>query len=147
MDSIMIFVWLGLVALALFCEAMTTSLVAIWFVPAALASLLLSFFQIEVWLQVVVFFALSILMILLFQLVFKKKLRAKQSAMRTNTDRLLGERAVVTEEIDNLMATGAVKISGQEWSARSCDERKIAVGTVVEILSISGVKLICKPIG
>lgn len=146
MDSIMIFVWLGLVVLALFCEAMTASLVAVWFIPASLVSLVLSFLELEVWIQVTVFFALSILMILLFQLVFKKKLRARQSAMKTNTDRLLGERAVVTEEIDNLMATGAVKISGQEWSARSHDESKIAVGTVVEILSISGVKLICKPI-
>jgi len=146
MDYIMIFVWLAVVVGGVFCEAMTVSLVAIWFVPAALISLLLSLFGVTEWIQVVVFFVLSIVMILVFRQLFKKRIRAKQASVKTNSDRLLGQRAVVTEEIDNLMARGAVKISGQEWSARSENDTNIPVGSTVEILAISGVKLICKPI-
>ena len=146
MDYIMIFVWLAVVVGGVFCEAMTVSLVAIWFVPAALISLLLSLFGVAEWIQVLVFFLLAFAMIAVFRHIFKKRIRDKQTSVKTNTDRLLGKRAVVTEEIDNLHALGAVKIEGQEWSARSEGDINIPVGTTVEILAVAGVKLICKPI-
>ena len=146
MDYIMIFVWLAVVVGGVFCEAMTVSLVAIWFVPAALISLLLSLFGVAEWIQVLVFFLLAFAMIVVFRHIFKKRIRDKQTSVKTNTDRLLGKRAVVTEEIDNLHALGAVKIEGQEWSARSEGDINIPVGTTVEILAVAGVKLICKPI-
>ena len=146
MDYIMIFVWLAVVVGGVFCEAMTVSLVAIWFVPAALISLLLSLFGVAEWIQVLVFFLLAFAMIAVFRHIFKKRIRDKQTSVKTNTDRLLGKRAVVTEEIDNLHALGAVKIDGQEWSARSEGDNSIPVGTTVEILAVAGVKLICKPI-
>jgi membrane protein implicated in regulation of membrane protease activity len=146
MDYIMIFVWLAVVVGGVFCEAMTVSLVAIWFVPAALISLLLSLFGVAEWIQVLVFFLLAFAMIVVFRHIFKKRIRDKQASVKTNTDRLLGKRAVVTEEIDNLHALGAVKIDGQEWSARSEGDISIPVGTTVEILAVAGVKLICKPI-
>ena len=60
-----------------------------------------------------------------------------------NADGLIGELAVVTEEIDNLLGTGSVKIQHQTWSARSSKEEKIAIGSVVRVEEISGVKLIC----
>ena len=146
MDYIMIFVWLAVLVGGVFCEAMTVSLVAIWFVPAALISLLLSLFGVAEWIQVLVFFLLAFAMIVVFRHIFKKRIRDKQTSVKTNTDRLLGKRAVVTEEIDNLHALGAVKIDGQEWSARSEGDISIPVGTTVEILAVAGVKLICKPI-
>ena len=146
MDYIMIFVWLAVVVGGVFCEAMTVSLVAIWFVPAALISLLLSLFGVAEWIQVLVFFLLAFAMIAVFRHIFKKRIRDKQTSVKTNTDRLLGKRAVVTEEIDNLHALGAVKIDGQEWSARSEGDISIPVGTTVEVLAVAGVKLICKPI-
>lgn len=146
MDYIMIFVWLAVVVGGVFCEAVTVSLVAIWFVPAALISLLLSLFGVAEWIQVLVFFLLAFAMIVVFRHIFKKRIRDKQTSVKTNTDRLLGKRAVVTEEIDNLHALGAVKIDGQEWSARSEGDISIPVGTTVEVLSVAGVKLICKPI-
>ena len=146
MDYLMIFVWLAVVVGGVFCEAMTVSLVAIWFVPAALISLLLSLFGVAEWIQVLVFFLLAFAMIVVFRHIFKKRIRDKQTSVKTNTDRLLGKRAVVTEEIDNLHALGAVKIDGQEWSARSEGDINVPVGTTVEILAVAGVKLICKPI-
>ena len=146
MNYIMLFVWLAVVIVSVFCEAMTVSLVAIWFVPSALISLILSIFGVAEWIQVVVFFALSFAMILLLRRIFRKKLLAKQEATKTNTDSLIGRQAVVVEDIDNLMAKGAVRIGGQEWSARSESGDPIKAGIAVEILAVSGVKLICKPI-
>ena len=52
---------------------------------------------------------------------------------------------MVTSEIDNLQAIGQVTVGGQEWSARSCEDRvRIPVGSVVNVVSISGVKLIVR---
>ena len=42
--------------------------------------------------------------------------------------------------------TGAVRLSGVEWTARSADGSPVAVGTVVRIDAIEGVKLIVTPV-
>ena len=49
------------------------------------------------------------------------------------------------EKIDNVAATGAVKIDGKVWTARSeRDNITIDEGTLVKAMAIEGVKLICK---
>ena len=62
--------------------------------------------------------------------------------IRTNAQTLIGEEAVVLEPIDNLQSQGRVMIHGQEWAARSVDEKeKFEKDAVVLVQSISGVKL------
>ena len=56
----MIYVWLGVVVMAIVAEAATTDLIAIWFMPAALVSLILAVAHIPLWIQVVVFIALVV---------------------------------------------------------------------------------------
>ena len=142
----MIWIWLTVMVLALVCEACTTALVSIWFVPPAIISMVLAIIEVDVWVQVVVFFVVSIASIALFHSLFKKKL-ANSRKKATNTDILIGEKAVVTEDIDNLRAVGCVKINGQLWSALADDENeKIESGDIVEILAIKGVKLVCRKI-
>ena len=55
---------------------------------------------------------------------------------------LLGKEAVVTEDINNTHATGAVKIKGTVWTARSSDDSEIPEGEIVIVKAIEGVKLI-----
>ena len=63
----------------------------------------------------------------------------------TNADALIGRDCVVTEDIDNLAGTGAVKIGGKVWTARTEDENeKYAQGDVVKAVRIEGVKLIVR---
>lgn len=62
--------------------------------------------------------------------------------IRTNAQTLIGEEAVVLEPIDNLQSQGRVMIHGQEWAARSVDEKEtFEKDAVVRVQSISGVKL------
>lgn len=49
---------------------------------------------------------------------------------------------MVTEQIDNLGASGYVSLNGQEWMARSSDDGIIDKGKTVVIDRISGAKLI-----
>ena len=61
---------------------------------------------------------------------------------RTNAQTLIGEEAVVLEPINNLRSQGRVMIHGQEWAARSVDEKEtFEKNAVVLVQSISGVKL------
>ena len=59
----------------------------------------------------------------------------------TNADRVIGQTALVTEDIDNVEGKGLVVISGQVWSARSEHGVAIPAGTQVRVLRIEGVKV------
>ena len=63
---------------------------------------------------------------------------------QTNVNSLIGKKAVVIQDIDNLAQTGQVRINDIEWTARSADDEKIGKDTVVTIQEIRGVKLIVK---
>ena len=135
--------WIVVLVLALAAEALTADLVAVWFFPAALVSMVLAFFSVPWPVQLLVFLLLGLALVFATRPLCKKLM--KNGQIKTNTDALVGAVALVTEEICNIKESGEVKINGLRWSARSLDPaRVIAVGEEVEILEIKGVKLIVK---
>ena len=94
--------------------------------------------------QITLFFAVSVVLLAALRPLVKKYLRPR--TVRTNAAGNIGREAIVTEAIDNLHETGAVRLSGVEWTARSADGSPVAVGTVVRIDAIEGVKLIVTPV-
>lgn len=96
-------------------------------------------------LQWTVFIAVSAGLLALLRPVLKKYLRVKPT--KTNADRLVGQEALVTEEIDNLRETGAIRINGVLWTAKSADDTQIPIGTRVVIERIEGAKVYVKPAG
>ena len=58
----------------------------------------------------------------------------------------VGKECMVLEEINNVAGTGAVKVAGKVWTARSADGDIIPEGSRAEAIRIEGVKLIVKPI-
>ena len=84
---------------------------------------------------------LALALLILARPVLDKAMKKNQ--VKTNIDSLIGEKAKVTEIINNIDETGAVFINGLTWTARSEDSNKIIEpGEVVEIKAVSGVKLI-----
>ena len=58
-------------------------------------------------------------------------------AVRTGVAALIGERAVVTEQVDG--HNGRIKLKGEVWSARTYDPSHVIVaGKHVEVVSIDG---------
>jgi len=90
-------------------------------------------------LQIVVFITFSALLLIITRPLVKKRLL---NTTPTTTDALIGCKAIVTEDIDNLQGLGCVKIQGKLWSARSDSGEMIPSGTSVRVLKIEGVKLI-----
>ena len=133
-------VWLVLMVVLLIVEAATAGLTCIWFALGALAALIAALFDAAVWLQVVWFLVVSILTLWLTRPLALKYLNSRKVA--TNADRVVGAEGVVSEDIDNIAGTGAVKLDGKEWTARSGSGALIEKGAVVIVKRIEGVKLI-----
>ena len=136
--------WAAVLLCSISTEIATTELVAIWFMPGALASLILSFFDVKPWILWVTFVVISTIFLILAKTVIRKKFFKNVGKEKTDTDLLIGKRAKVEEDINNADEVGAVKINGQIWSARMEDDNDTATaGEFVFIKRILGVKLIC----
>lgn len=136
------YMWIAVVVLAIVAEVSTVSLVAIWFMPSAIISMILAFLNVPVPIQVLVFLAVSAVLIICSRTIFKKALFARH--VPTNADAVIGETAVITEDVCNIESRGLAKVRGQIWSARSADGEDLRAGELVTVVSIEGVKLICK---
>ena len=130
-------VWFILFVIFVAAEIVTAgALVSIWFCFGALAAMSFT-------IQMVIFIAVSVVLLIFTKPFAKKLLNGRIEA--TNAPALIGKYGIVTEEINNIEAVGAVKIDGKIWTARSSDEREIIKeGAEVKILDIQGVKLIVK---
>ena len=134
------FMWLIIAVILFAIEAVTVNLTTIWFGFGALVAMVTAALGGATNIQIILFIAVT-LVLLIFTRPFAVKYIKKTS---TNVDTLIGKQAIVTEKIDNLAGTGQVKIDGNLWTARSESGFIIAEREVVEIVKISGVKLIVK---
>lgn len=131
-------IWLALMVIFLVVEASSVTLVSLWFAVGALAAMVASLFGAEIWLQVVLFLAVSCALLACLRPLVRKFIKPKVTA--TNVDSIIGSQGYVTTEIDNLAACGQVKLGSMEWTARSTSGETIAAGTLVKVDKIEGVK-------
>ncbi len=137
--------WVVALVVFLIVEAVTAGLVSIWFVFGSLVALICAALGAAVWLQIFWFVIVSVATLVLTRPLVKRYVDSRSVA--TNADRSIGRAAVVTERIDNLAATGAVKLDGVVWTARSTDDAvAIETGERVTVRAIEGVKLIVERI-
>lgn len=134
-------IWLAVLVVCVGIEIATMGLTTIWFAGGALVSAILAALNAPPWLQIVAFFAVSLILLYLTRPVAVKYFN--KDRVKTNVESLIGRQAIVISEIDNLQGIGQVTVGGQEWSARSMkDDVQLPVGSVVVVRSVSGVKLI-----
>lgn len=133
--------WLIVLAICAIVELVTLGLTSVWFAGGALVAALVSLVCPYFWVQVIVFAAVSFGL-----LIFTKPIAVKyfnKGRVRTNAESLIGERAIVVSEIDNIKAIGEVTVKGLDWSARTLvDGIVIPEKAVVVIKKIEGNKLI-----
>lgn len=124
-------------------EALTVGLVTIWFAGGALVALAAALLGASMPVQVILFFVVSIGLLVSTRKVFVKKLKTGNA--KTNVDALIGEEAKVLTTIKPF-EPGSIKLKGQEWTAVARDENLIiASGEIVKVIAIEGVKAVVKP--
>ncbi len=138
----MLWVWIGLIVVTAAVEAATVQLVTVWFAVGGVAGLIAYAAGLEIWLQILIFALVSAVALAVTRPLVKKFTNGRK--MPTNADRYIGEKAVVTEKIENDLSKGAVKIGGLEWTARSVDSETAEVGEQVTVEAIEGAKLIVR---
>ena len=139
-----IYIWLALMVLFLVVEAATVTTTSLWFAGGSLAALIVAAVKGPVWLQVAVFLAVSAVLLACLRPVVKKHFTPK--LVRTNVDSIIGTQGYVTGDIDNVSATGTVKLGAMEWTARSTLGTGIPKGTLVKVDKIEGVKAFVTPV-
>lgn len=142
MMNTMVWVWLAVMAVAVFLEMSTMALVSVWCAVGALVSVFAAYFGAPPTAQLLLFIGVSIVTAAVVRPLAKKY--ADPYKVPTNADRLVGMEARVTETINNGYPTGAVYADGKTWTARSADGEVIPAGATVEIVRMEGVKLLVR---
>jgi membrane protein implicated in regulation of membrane protease activity len=137
-------VWLVLLVVFLMVEGVTVTLVSSWFAAGALVALIASLLSAPIWLQVTLFLLVSCIALSMLRPLLRKFITPK--VVKTNVDAIVGTQGLVTASIDNVTASGQVKLGAMEWSARSTSGEKIEVGTLVKVDRIEGVKAFVSPV-
>lgn len=133
--------WLIIFVVCIAVEIATMGLTTIWFAGGSLIAAVVAALAAPVWLQIVVFLAVSFVLLYFTRPVAVKYFN--KDRVKTNVESMIGKQAIVISEINNLQGIGQVTVGGIEWSARTVKEDiTLPVGSVVVVRAISGVKLI-----
>lgn len=136
-------IWLSLLVVFLAVEASTVTLVSLWFAAGALAAMVVSLLSKAIWLQVAVFLAVSAILLTALRPLVRRHFTPRITA--TNIDSVIGSTGLVTAPIDNVTASGQVKLGAMVWTARSTSGDPIETGTRVRVDRIEGVKVFVSP--
>jgi len=134
-------IWVFLSVLCAIIEVFTLGLTTIWFAIAALVMVFLSFLPIQLVYQVMIFLAISAVLLFFTRPIAVKKLKIGRE--KTNVDSLVGKSALVTKKITEF-DRGEVKLNGQIWTAKTENGSVLDEGSKCEVVRIEGVHAIVK---
>lgn len=134
-------IWFGLFVLLIIIELCTVGLTTIWFAAGALAALLANVLGAGIFVQILVFFIVSCILLVFTRPWAIKHLNDKR--VKTNYESEIGNVIKLTQRVDNINQTGKSVVHGQEWTVRSKDDRIVLEeGELAKVVAVSGVKLI-----
>jgi membrane protein implicated in regulation of membrane protease activity len=136
-------IWIAALAVFVLVEVLTQGLTTIWFAIGALAAFAVSLLGGLLIVQIVLWLAVSILMICFTRPIVVRKLRVGRE--KNVTDQMAGRVGLVTETVLPFGA-GLVKVGGVFWTAvGETPEEEIPKGSRVSVIRIEGVKIVVRP--
>lgn len=131
--------WLWWVAGALvlgLVEIASLDLVFFMLAVAAIAAAAAAGLDQSITVQALTFVAVAALLLAVLRPVALRKIKPAGEGARTNADALAGKTAIVLQEVTD--RSGLVKLSGEEWTARTEPGTVLAVDEGVQVLRIEG---------
>lgn len=133
------YIWLGVAAVMGIIEIVSLGLITMWFVIGGLAAFLANILGFDIIVQLVVFFVVSIVSLIVLRPVFLKYRKRGEKEEPS----VIGQNAVVVERIDNDKLVGRAETANRmTWSARSVDGTVIPAGETVVITGRESITLI-----
>jgi len=128
-------------------ELIMPGFVVIFFGIGALMTAIVSYFGVtdNIIYQIIIFLATSVITLVLFRKKWSSSFKgnvARKIQKGESIDNIIGQKALVTEEIVPGKLNGKVEFNGTLWEAQS--EEHIKPGEVAEIISRKDLKLIVK---
>ncbi|NLL69134.1 MAG: NfeD family protein [Acholeplasmataceae bacterium] len=131
-----IVVWSIVIVGTIIIELAGPQVVSIWFTLGALVSLILAIFNVELWIQIVVFVGVSLVALAITKPLYDKFLKKEMAKKDVNS--LVGEQGRIVElEIEP--ERQYVEIKGANWEI--INEEKFKLGTKVQVIEVEGNKL------
>ncbi len=132
-------IWVAAMVIFAIAEAATVNMISVWFVGGSLAALVVELLGGNIWLQLAAFLIVSGILLAALRPFVKRFVSPNK--IPTNADMAMERQAYLTETVDNIRGTGALKLDGKEWTVRSATGEIIEAGTLVKITDLQGVKL------
>ena len=136
--------WIGWIAVGvvfLIVELLTTALVSIWFVPAAIITCILSLFIESLPLQVAIFVVLSAIFMVICRKLYNKHFKKKVDDVDQN-ENLIGKNVKVTEDTNGI--SGRILSGDIYWKAVSENGETIAKGETAVVERVNGTTLVIR---
>ena len=142
MENWLIVLWLALAVILFVAEIFTAGFFLICFGLGAVGAALGALAGLSPTWQLVLFIVVSVLALLFVRPFARRVSRATKNEV--GIDRVIGQPAVVLEEIDPLRGKGIVRVAQEEWRAESDDGERIPRDAEVEVTDVQGTRLIVK---
>ncbi len=138
--------WLWWVAGALvlgLVEVASLDLVFVMLGAAAIAAAVAAGLGLSITVQVLTFVVCAVVLLAVLRPLALRKIKPEGAGERTNADALVGRTAVVLQEVTD--RSGLVKLSGEEWTARTQPGTVLPVDQSVHVLRIEGATAVVGP--
>jgi len=137
--------WIGAAFLFALVEVVTLSFVLIMFAGGALVAAIANAFGWPFWAQVVVFGAVSAILLVTFRRWLVRRFRTSTPVARTNADALVGREAVALATVSE--SGGRIKLGGEVWTARVAPGAlAVSSGGHVRVVRIEGATAVVEPV-
>lgn len=135
--------WVLIIIAAILFDIITLDLNSIWFAAGALVASILAAISVPVFVQIPVFFAVSITLLVTVGKWTRLLVSKNRAATATNNEAYIGQYAEVTKDADAIHPGTAI-FRGIPWTIVPEGDAKITTGSIVVIVSQDGNKLIVK---
>ena len=141
----MTILWITITVLAVVVELISVQLVSLWFIGGGLVAFVMSMFEGVGWQwQLLAFVLVSSILVIFARPALVKVLKLDKNT-KSNVDELINKKVRMLSDAD-FDKNGTTKINDVVWTVQSVDGSLLKEGTIVEIIKISGNKLIAKPL-
>ena len=137
-----IWIWLAVIVVSLIMEFITMDVTSIWFAFGGVVAIILASLKVSTDIQVLVFIAVSAVLIVTLRRWAKNKL-LNSSESANKIDLMKQEKSPLLTKITKTQK-GTVKYNGVVWNAISEDNEPIDEGTDVVVVKVKGNTLIVK---
>lgn len=133
--------WLVVLVICIIIELLTLGVTAVWFGAGALAAALMAALKTPAWAQCLVFAVVSFLLFAFVRPSVKRNFDKKRRNEKLYD--LVGQRGIVSSEIDNMRGIGLVKIGEREWRAKSREKGVVIPRwAIVDVIGVDRDKLV-----